>query len=162
MERNRRTRDEALGRRKTDPRASRPISERAASCTAAGVSERAARRKPAGVSERAARRKPAGWDIKHGRRRWRVKHRRAHAAPLAKPIAQLTSRDRNRVSFLLPHALRRRWLADPARTFIERQSSRAPLCAHPTSFVGGSADHWYRTTTPYRYPFLSGGISGRG
>ena len=32
-------------------------------------------------------------------------HRRAHAAPLAKPIARLTLGARNRVSFLLPQAL---------------------------------------------------------
>ena len=38
------------------------------------------------------------------RRRWRVKHRQAYAAPRPKPITRVNSRDRNRVFFLLPPA----------------------------------------------------------
>ena len=64
---------ERRGQEKTDPRVTRPRSQRAASLKAAGV------------PERAARRQPAGGRLNDGRRRWRVKHRRAHAAPLAKP-----------------------------------------------------------------------------
>ena len=33
-----------------------------------------------------------------------VQHRRAHAAPLTKPIARVTIWDRHLVAFLLPHA----------------------------------------------------------
>ena len=44
-------------------------------------------------SERAASRKAAGWNLKECRRRGRVKHRRAYAAPLAKPISRVTIRD---------------------------------------------------------------------
>ncbi len=86
-----------------------------------------------------------------------MEHRRACAAPLARPIAQTTILTRYRVSFLLPHALR-----FDARLVFEIWSGGSVEVGQTTGERRGVSPTWKAHSAPALNAILSDlGVTGR-